>query len=90
MRDAKKSITGTAIGPGSSTATLIKTKRGKSAALKNISLAARRIILRRREGDDTRVSSARLTSMPPASHSANPLSASPHREQNLISSETCC
>jgi len=90
MSDAKKSIAGTAIGPGSSTAMLIKTKTGKSATLKNISLAARLIILRRRDGDNTRVSGAGLTSMPPAIQSANPLSASPQREQNLISSETCC
>jgi hypothetical protein len=55
-----------------------------------MNFAARRICLRLREGDNTRVSSARLTNMPPAIHSANPLSASPQREQNLISSEICC
>src|ERR1043166_2243493 len=69
---------------------LIKKKIGNDAALKNPSFAARRNALRRRESRDTRVSSARFTGRLPASHSANPLSASPQREQNFISSETCC
>src|SRR5215813_11597749 len=90
ISDPKKRNKGGNSGPGSSIPMLIARKIGKSATLKNISFAARRNALRRREGDDTRVSSARLTGRPPASHSANPLSASPQREQNLISSETCC
>jgi hypothetical protein len=69
---------------------LMARKIGKSATLKNISFAARRNALRLREGDGTGASSARLTGKPLASHSASPLSGRPQREQNLISSETCC
>jgi hypothetical protein len=50
---------------------------------------ARRIPLRR--GDDAATcSSSTFTGWrTPVSHSANPLSASPQREQNLIYSEIC-
>jgi hypothetical protein len=64
---------------------------GKIAPLKNMTFAARRIALRRRDNAGGCGSSARAGgTQTPASHSANPLSASPQREQNRISSEICC
>src|SRR5437868_6051239 len=82
---------GNIIGPLSCITKLINRKTGKSTPLKNISFAARRIALRRGDDGETVTSRAIVGgSAPPASHSANPLSASPQREQYLISSETCC
>jgi hypothetical protein len=87
----KNTTKGTAIGPGLSSATAIMTKIGNSAALKNIIFAARRIFLRRGDIGSTGASSRLIKGARPwASHSVNPLSASPQREQNRISSETCC
>ncbi len=89
--DTKKIMNGIASGPPSSITRLITRKTGKRTPLKNISFAARRIPLRRGEAGEICTSSLRCAgSPPPASHSVNPLSARPQREQNLISSESCC
>jgi hypothetical protein len=89
--DTKRSRNGITIGAPAPIAALKTKKIGNSTPPKNINFPARRIPLRRGDNAVGCCSSKRCRgSRPPASHSANPLSASPHREQNLISSEICC